>query len=496
MRPVRGTRLAGHRPVPPASARRRRIDRRQFLRFAAAGAAPLAAACARARRSPDPVVIVGAGLAGLRAADVLVQAGQAVVVLEARADAGGRVRTIRAPLDEDLHGEAGAIRVPDMHRRVRDLATRFGLSLIPFESGNGASVLRVGSRTVRLPEGIDALGRALALAPGERGLSPRALLLKYVGELPAGMDDPALAPDAYAAWRAIDAQTWPAWLGSRGASPGAVAVMTAGGDSRDLSALYVLRQFALLRNVRQYFKIQGGMDALPRALAGALGVVVRYDAAVVALDQTSGGVTVDYVEHGVRQTMQASRVIVTTPFSTLRAMTVRPALSPSKAAAVAALPYFPATRILLQTKTRFWHAEGLSGTSRSDQPAETWDAAYDQPADRGLIAATAGGALGRELAGLPADRVVERGATLVTETFPAMRTAFDKGVVHAWAADPWARGAFAVFHPGQMSSMTPDLARPEGRLHFAGEHSSAWMGWMEGAIESGERAAREVIEET
>ncbi len=79
---------------------------------------------------------------------------------------------------------------------------------------------------------------------------------------------------------------------------------------------------------------------------------------------------------------------------------MRPALSEPKARAVASLPYFPATRLLLQTKTRFWHAEGLSGTSRSDQPAETWDAAYDQPADRGLLAVTVGGAIGRELAGL------------------------------------------------------------------------------------------------
>ncbi len=68
------------------------------------------------------------------------------MVLEARPEAGGRVRTIRAPLDEDLYGEAGAIRVPDMHRRVRELASRLGLSLIPFESGNGAPLLRVGGR--------------------------------------------------------------------------------------------------------------------------------------------------------------------------------------------------------------------------------------------------------------------------------------------------------------------------------------------------------------
>ena len=220
---------------------------------------------------------------------------------------------------------------------------------------------------------------------------------------------------------------------------------------------------------------------------------MRYNTAVAGVDQQRDGVAIDYVERETRRTVRASRVIVTTPFSTLRQMEMRPSLSAPKTHAIAALPYFPATRLLLQTKTRFWHAEGLSGTARSDQPAETWDAAYDQLADRGLIAATLGGALGRQLADLARERAVERGVELLTETFPTMRAAFDKGVVCGWAAEPWSRGAFAVFHPGQMSTMAADIARPEGRIHFAGEHTSAWMGWMEGALESGERAANEVL---
>ena len=109
------------------------------------------------------------------------------------------------------------------------------------------------------------------------------------------------------------------------------------------------------------------------------------------------------------------------------------------------------------------------------------------------MAATVGGALGRELSDLTPERAVQRGVELMSETFPKMRAAFDQGVAYPWAAEPWSRGAFAVFHPGQMSAMSADIARPEGRLHFAGEHTSAWMGWMEGALESGERAAREVL---
>jgi monoamine oxidase len=470
----------------------RAIDRRRFLRLSTA-ALPLAAGCRR-RRPPAPdVVVVGAGLAGLRAAELLREAGREVVVLEAQGRPGGRVRTLRAPLDEELHGEAGAIRIPDRHQAVRALANRQGLSLIPFESGNGASVISVAGQVVRVPGEIDRLAHVLSLRRDERGLSPRALLLRYAADIPANLADPAAGVDAYRQWSAIDGMSWPAWLASRGASPGAVTLMSIGGDSRELSALYVLRQFAMLRDVKQYYKILGGMDQLPAAMAQDLGSIVRYNAAVVRVEQEDDGVTLGYVEGERSRTVRARRVILTVPLTIARQLDVRPAFSPAKTAIVRTLPYFPATRALLQTRTRFWHQERLSGSSRSDRPAETWDAAYEQPADRGLLAATVGGALGRELASLDEPAAVERMYTVAAAPFPAIREAFEKGVVYRWATDRWAQGAFAVFYPGQMSAMTPEIARPEGRVHFAGEHTSAWMGWMEGAIESGERAAREVL---
>jgi monoamine oxidase len=403
------------------------------------------------------------------------------------------VRTLRAPLDEALCGDLGAVRIPDMHRRVRDLAAAHGLNLIPFESGNGSALVGAGGVVARVPAELERLARALGLRADEAGLSPRALLLRYLGDLPAELDSPTAPADVFARWAELDAQTWPGWLASRGASPGAVALMTVGGDSRLLSALYVLRQFALLKDVGQFFKIQGGMDQLPRAMAAALGSRVRYGVPVVRLARERDAVGVAYLENGAAKTVRARRVVLAVPFSTLREIAIAPPFSADKTRAVIDLPYFPATRFLLQTKTRFWHALGLSGTARTDQPAETWDAAYEQLADRGLIASTVGGELGRAIARMTRADAVTNGVALSVATFPSMRAAFEKGSVYRWAVDPWARGAFAVFTPGQMSGMMPLLARPEGRVHFAGEHTSAWMGWMEGAIESGDRAASEVL---
>ena len=81
----------------------------------------------------------------------------------------------------------------------------------------------------------------------------------------------------------------------------------------------------------------------------------------------------------------------------------------------------------------------------------------------------------------------------VADAFPAIRSEFEKGFVQRWALDPWSLGAFPVFKPGEMSTLMPAIARPENGIHFAGEHTSSWTGWMEGALQSGERAAREVL---
>lgn len=80
------------------------------------------------------------------------------------------------------------------------------------------------------------------------------------------------------------------------------------------------------------------------------------------------------------------------------------------------------------------------------------------------------------------------------KVYPGIRQNFEGGTSKCWDEDEWARGDYAWFKPGQMTSLLPHIARPEGRVHFAGEHTSPWTGWMQGALESGIRAAREVNE--
>jgi|SoiMethySBSTD1v2_1073268.scaffolds.fasta_scaffold06675_10 monoamine oxidase len=471
------------------------MDRRSFLWLSAAAASPFIARSRQARgAATDPVVVVGAGLAGLRAAEVLRKAGAPVVVLEARSRPGGRVYTIRTPFAEGLYAEAGAIRIPPLHETVVQLAKDYGLNLVPFESFNGSALVTIGSVTAKIPDELKRATATLTLKPDEDGQTQAALLKRYVTDLPADIGELKPAADAYERWRSYDQVTWPDWLRSRGASDDAVRLMTVGGDSRELSALYVLRQFALLQNVNQFYKIHGGMDQLPRAMARSLGAIVRYNAALVGIDQSDGAARLEYVERGRKKAVRASRVILTVPFAALRTIDIRPRFSEQKARAIAELPYFPATRLLFQCRTSFWQQQGLSGTARSDAPAEMWDCTYDLEGTRGILGATVGGEIGRKVAEMSRARAMAYGLDVVGRTFPAVRTSFQTGSVYRWVRDAWAGGAFAVFHPGQMSTLMPEMAKPEGRVHFAGEHTSTWMGWMQGAIESGERAAAEVLE--
>src|SRR5262249_13084021 len=128
-----------------------------------------------------------------------------------------------------------------------------------------------------------------------------------------------------------------------------------------------------------------------------------------------------------------------------------------------------------------------------NQPAETWDCTYDQPGTAGILGVTAGGAIGESLNNLAQSQAVTYGVNLGTTTFPLLRSEFASGVAIRWGRDAWSRGAVGGVHAGQMTAMMPTTGRGEGRMHFAGERTSAGMGWMEGALESGERAAREIL---
>src|SRR5438045_8398974 len=113
------------------------------------------------------------------------------------------------------------------------------------------------------------------------------------------------------------------------------------------------------------------------------------------------------------------------------------------------------------------------------------------PGARGALAAYPSAAYTSALEKMTEAERVNAAREQAQQIFPELAAAFEGGVSHCWGLDPWQRGSFALHTPGQIGFIET-LAQPEGRIHFAGEHTSPWSGWMQGALESARRVVREI----
>jgi monoamine oxidase len=483
------------------------VHRRDFLTQTTLAGAALATAPV-ASLVPDPgtlvrpgpskrVLIVGAGLAGLAAAYELTQLGHQVTVLEARMRPGGRVLTLRDPFAEGLYAEAGAARIPDHHDFTLKYVRHFGLTLDPFEPPDSTSVYYVRGQRIKAIPGQD-LELPYKLTPEERKLGLKGIRQKYIGsvfrELGDVTDPNWPAPDLLAKYDQMNrSELWR----SRGASSEAIALLSLGGiDDRveTWSALFMLRNQALNQKRTRYYKIRGGTDLLPKAFAVRLADRIRYGSPVVRIEQNARGVKAVFLRAGAYCTLSGDHLICAVPFTVQRRIEAIPAFSPEKQRAIEQLPYLSVSKVFLQMKRRFWVAEGLNGFATTDLPiGQVWDATYSQPGVHGILQAFPISLHSRRLKGMTEQERVQFALEQVETVYPGTRENFEGGVAKCWDEDEWARGGTAYYKPGQFRSLLPHVARREGRVHFAGEHTSVWIdGWMQGALESGNRVAREV----
>jgi monoamine oxidase len=475
-----------------------KFGRRRLLKAALSTAAVLSVGGriktrAAPAQSGETILVVGAGLAGLVAAHLLREAGRRVIVIEARDVPGGRVRTVRE-FSGGLYGELGAARIADTHHYALHWVNELGLSLTPFQPMGEATILSMNGMRARSDDEAARARLTDRLNPDERGLTPPQLLIKYITGLPQELTLLNFDPEA-PRWAEYDRMTWVSWLRSLGASEGAVALMTLGGHSAPLSALYLLRQIMLHRDSRGYLKIEGGFDQLSKGLANRVGDAIRYRTELVRLDR-SGPIRATVRSEGREEVITADRVVLAIPFSVLDRVAVDPPFSALKTRIIETLPYHGATRFLIETSTRFWARQRLSGGARTDAPADIWDMSFGQPGTRGLLSLTTGGEfVDGSLASLTPEQRSAYGSLMARAAFPEIATESQKIVSHRWLDDPYANGAFAVFIPGQMSQWSKAIAAPEGRVHFAGEHTSAHSGWIEGALWSGDHVAQEILQQ-
>jgi monoamine oxidase len=426
------------------------------------------------------VVVAGAGLAGLTAARYLERAGAEVTVVEARDRIGGRVHTIRG-FAYGQHAEAGADLIEAQQSLVLDAAAEFGLATTRIlRKGWGFYGSSPGGRK-KVRSQPDTFERV-----GER-LSPLVDVYKAAGKRWDSAVAQWLGRQSVADWMASSQLDAGLAAGLRGLRGFFLA------DPEDLSLLQLVDQFAsdAVPGEAKVYRLRDGNDALPAALAASLRGRVILGTAVTRIARR-GSVLRIGMDDGRAQQVSADYVVMALPATTLRKITFTPALPEPQRRAIAALRYGPATRVLLQFERRFWNRVGRPAGYGSDQPTgAVWDGNEQQSGRAGILSLLAGGNAARDVRTLIRNQgwpgLVRRLSWLGRPSRLLDATTI------AWDRDPWVRGGYAVFDPTFDPALRSWLARPAGRVVFAGEHTSdRWQGYMNGAIETGKRAALEI----
>ena len=463
------------------------VSRREFLTTVAAAAAPLSQLERFTRSgSAQRVIVIGGGLAGLCTAYELQALGHTATVLEAQMRPGGRVRTLREPFAPGVHVEAGAEQIPGAHEITQHYARTLGLTLLPNRIEGARAFYYVQGQRVLNPVTFEW---PFELTSDERRLGLAGLSRKYLEPEITRVRE-MFPQHTVQALGELDRYTPGAWLRSRGASPGAAELVTIGFGTDFGSAASFLLHSVNGRGGGPNYRIDGGNDQLPRAFATR--VDVRYGVAVAAVRQNDGGVEIVVRGGGGTDVLHADRAVCTLPCPAIGRILDEARLSPAKQRAIREQHYSRTVKVFLQSRTRFWLKDGWSGFVESDLPIErlTPDPGVD-PEARGALAAYPIGAYTATLEQMSETERVAAARDQTTRIFPALLTQFEGGLSHCWGLDPWQRGAFALHTPGQIGFIDT-LAAVEGRIHFAGEHTSPWTGWMQGALESARRVVAEI----
>ncbi len=446
------------------------------------------------------VIIIGAGMAGLAAGYELTRQGHDVVILEAQHRAGGRVYTLRdfAP---GLYAEAGAMRIPMVHDLTLQYIRQFGLKLRPFVMGNPKSLAYIGGQRMTMDE-VNRNPERLnfELAPHERGRTYEDLWHAATQEIrDMYQQDGEDCLERLAA--TYDRYSIRAFLRDRGFSEGAIELYGVMSFREANLNAAVIEQFREIvgRAFEDMQELEGGMDQLPLAFYRQLDRNVRFGAEVHALEQDGDSVTAHVKSRAGRFSVTGDYLICTMPFSVLRDVEVSPAFSRPKQRAIRELNYNASTKIVFQVRHRFWEqSDGIvGGTTVTDLPVRR--VCYPSHAEPGeergvLLASYTWGQDALRWGAMGHDKRIEQALEDVEKIHPEIVREFEVGASHSWYEDPFAAGAFALFEPEQQTRLHDTIVAPEGRILFAGEHCSLWHAWIEGALESGVKAAREIHE--
>ena len=240
-------------------------------------------------------------------------------------------------------------------------------------------------------------------------------------------------------------------------------------------------------------RIFGGNDQLPKTFAKKLGTKILYNRPLQSLNYDSNGVTVTVNENQKPIQISAKKCVLAIPTTILKNININPGFSPEKMKCIKDQQYGHAMKIAMQYKERFWgNKKSIGQRVFTDTPLRRiYHFSIDQPGPRGILLSFTSGEDAIKLGKLDNSKRLEIAKSTCKNIWRESQNFWEKGVVKYWNEDPWAKASYSFDAVGQLS-FREILAKPEGPIFFAGEHTAIQRASMNGAIESGLRVVEEI----
>lgn len=440
------------------------------------------------------VIIVGGGFAGLTAASELVNAGKEVKLLEARDRVGGRVQTQQ--LDEKTYVDLGGQWIGPTQDKIYALASELGVKT--FTSYNKGTHLLMLNNRLRKYQGLIPKMDIASLLNLDFAIKKLNRLSKNIS-----LESPWTSPNA----KHLDSQTLATFLDRNILFKNARKVLDIGletvfacdmGELSLLQALFYIKSgvdLEYLFNMEggaQQDRFVGGAQTVANRLAEKLSGIVQLSSPVYKIDQLS-----DYVLiAGENFEYRAKKVVVAIPPTLASRIRYTPPMPRDRDHITQRVPMGFVVKCYCVYEKPFWRDTNLSGLAVSDN--SYIQATFDtSPVDgkRGILLGFSLANRAREFMKLPLEKRKESIIKTFSEWFGSQATNPIHYLDHCWADEEWSRGCYAGIMPsGVWTAYGEALSKPVGNIHWAGtETSTIWNGYIEGAIRSGERVAKEIL---